>query len=179
MPAKHQSRHGRGRFSFSYSLEVLALISAAVFINFAIPQDAESQISSHMVSAPKFSGSTPHVTQARLPKAPVQVEMPAPPPMKIVPGMEEILVATGPVTDEESKDLDAAIKEFHDSPAKVGQGGDFTDFSKPLLAFIAAHPKSNWNAALHTNLGFGFYRDGYYSRVFTEFEQAWQLGRNA
>ena len=50
--------------------------------------------------------------------------MPAPPPTKIVPGLEEVLVATGPVTDGESKDLDAALKEFHDSPAKVGQGGD-------------------------------------------------------
>lgn len=179
MSTKQPGRRGRGRFSFSYSLEVLALISAAVFINFAVPQEAQSQISSHVVSTPKFSAGTPHITQAKLPKAPVQVAMPAPPPMKIVPGMEEILVATGPVTDQESKDLDAAIKEFRDSPAEVGQGGDFSDFSKPLLAFIAAHPKSNWNAALHTNLGFGFYRDGYYSRTFTEFEQAWQLGRNA
>src|SRR5580693_4760968 len=106
MQNHRQSRATRGRFSFSNSLEVLALIAAAVFINFAVPQDALSQISSHVVSAPKFSAGTPHITQARLPKAPVQVEMPAPPPMKIVPGMEEVLVATGPVTDQESKDLD-------------------------------------------------------------------------
>ncbi len=178
MPAKRQGRNVRHHFSFSYSLEALALIAAVVVINLALPQAAQSQISSHVVTAP-FSAGTPHLTQAKLPKAPMQVAMPAPSPMKIVPGMEEVLVATGQVTDQESKDLDAAIKEFRDSPAKVGKGGDFTDYSKPLLSFIVTHPNSNWNAALHTNLALGYYHDGYYSRAFTEFEQAWQLGRNA
>ena len=167
-----------GRFSSSCFFEALALIAAVVFINLALPQAAESQISSKVVTAP-FSTGTPHITQARLPKAPLQVELPPPPPMKIVPGLVEVLVATGPVTDQESKDLDAAIKEFHDAPLKAGKDADFNDFSRPLFAFVATHPKSNWNAALHTNFGLGYYHSGYYSRAFGEYEQAWQLGRDA
>jgi len=178
MSTKPKGRSAPGHFSFSCSLEVLALIAAAAFINFAIPQEAQSQISSHTISVP-FSSSGAHHVEVRQPKAPVQVEMPVPPPMKIFPGLAEPLVATGPVTDEEGKDLDAALAAFHDAPAKAGKDGDFTDTSKPLLAFIAAHPNSNWNAALHTNLGFGYFHDGYYSHAFTEFGQAWQLGRDA
>src|ERR1700733_9412647 len=104
MSAKHQGRSARGRFSFSSSLEVLTLIAAAVFVNFAVPQEAQSQINNR-VNAPKFSNGTVHITQARPPKAPVQAAMPEPPPTKIVPGLAEVLVATGPVTDEEGKDL--------------------------------------------------------------------------
>jgi RHS repeat-associated protein len=183
---KRQGRNAPKRLPFSRrflsssrSFAALALIGAVAVVNIALPHAAESQINGRVVSAPKFSAGTPHVTRAKLPKAPVQVAMPAPPPMKIVPGMEEVLVATGPVGVQESAELDAALKEFHDSPAKAAKDGDFSDFSKPLLAFIAAHPKSNWNAALHTNVGFGYYHDGYYSHAFIEFEQAWQLGRNA
>jgi len=77
----------------------------------------------------------------------VQVELPPPPPMRYVPGMAEPLVATGEVTEAEGKDLNAALKEFHDAPAKAGPGGDFTDYEKPLLAFMDAHSKSNWNAS--------------------------------
>ena len=178
MSAKHQGRSARRRFSFSCSLEVLTLIAAAAFVNFAVPQDAQSQINGR-VTAPKFSAGTPHVTKAKLPKAPVQVAMPAPPPTKIVPGLAEVLVATGPVSDQESKELDAAIKEFHDAPLKLGKDADFTDFAKPLFAFVAAHPKSNWNAALHLNFGLSYYHSGYYSRSFGEYEQAWRLGRDA
>lgn len=175
MSMEHQGRSVPRPFSLSYSLELLVLLAAIVFINLAIPQEALSQISSRTVTVP-FSS---HATQGRQPRAPQQVAMPAPPPMRVVPGMEEVLVATGPVTDQESSDLDAVLQAFHNAPVKAGKNGDFTDFSKPILAFIASHPKSNWNAALHTNLGYGYFHDGYYSHAFTEFEQAWQLGRNA
>lgn len=111
--------------------------------------------------------------------APVQVQMPSPPPMRYVPGMDEPLVATGPVTDRENTDLDAALAAFHEAPAKAGQTGDYDDYAKPLLAFVAAHPGSNWNAALYTDIGFGYYHAGYYSRTFTYLDKAWQLGRNA
>jgi RHS repeat-associated protein len=114
-----------------------------------------------------------------VPNAPAQVELPPPPPMRYMPGMEEPLVATGPVTERENKDLDAALSDFHDAPAKAGPAGDYDDYAKPLLGFVAAHPNSNWNAALYTDLGFGYYRAGYYSRTFTYLEKAWQLGRNA
>jgi RHS repeat-associated protein len=99
--------------------------------------------------------------------------------MRYVPGMEEPLVATGPVTEQENADLDAALAAFHDAPARAGLAGDYDDYAKPLLAFVSAHPQSNWNAALYTNIGFGYYRAGYYSRTFTYLDKAWQLGRNA
>jgi YD repeat-containing protein len=183
MSFMHQGSNARNRqfflgSVFSLSRTFAALMASAVLFGVALPRAAEPQRYGGVI-APEFSSGAPHVTQARLPKAPAQVEMPPPPPMKIVPGMEEVLVATGPVTDQESRDLDAALKEFHDAPARTGKGGDFTDYSKPLLAFIAAHPESNWNAALHINLGYGYYRAGYYSRAFTEFEQAWRQGRTA
>jgi hypothetical protein len=155
-----------------------ALVGAAVFLNLAVPEAAHSQIDSKVVKAPAFSGGAPHVTTTKLPKAPEQVEMPAPPPIKIFPGLGEPLVATGPVSEQEGIDLDAALKEFHDAPAKVGRDGDFDDYAKPLQAFLAAHPNSNWNAAINLNLGLGYYHAGYYSRVFTYFEKSWQLGRN-
>ncbi len=59
--------------------------------------------------------------------------MPAPPPMRYVPGLHEPLVATGSVSDQENSALDAALVAFHDAPAKVGSHGDFDDFSRPLL----------------------------------------------
>lgn len=175
--------HGRNssvrRHSFSRIalLAAPALIAAALLINAALPTVAHSQINGRVTGAPKVAAHA--AEKPKLPKAPAQVAMPAPPPTKIFPGLEEPLVATGPVTEEESKDLDAALKEFHDAPLKVAQKGDYADYVKPLVAFIEAHPKSRWNAALHLNLGLGYYQAGYYSQTFPEFEQAWQLGRDA
>jgi len=48
-----------------------------------------------------------------------------------------------------------------------------------LLAFINAHPASNWDASLYLDIGLGFYRSGYYSRTFTYFQRSWELGRKA
>jgi hypothetical protein len=117
------------------------------------------------------------------PPAPAQVETPAPVPMptiKTMQGLEEPLVPVGPVTDaQENRDLDIALASFRDAPSKAGPNGDYSDFSKPLLAFIALYPHSNWNAALYTDIGLGYYHAGYYSRAFSAFEQAWHLGRDA
>jgi len=185
MNFKHQSRNKAGRYSLSRFalLAAPALIASALLINAALPTVAHSQINGRVTGAPQVSAShssaSPFAQKPALPKAPAQVEMPAPPPMRIVPGMEEALVATGEVTERESQDLDAALKEFHDAPLKAEQRGDYADYVKPLLAFIEAHPKSNWNAALQLNLGLGYYHAGYFSRAFTSFEKAWQLGRNA
>jgi hypothetical protein len=82
------------------------------------------------------------------------------------------------VTAEEGKALDAALKEFHDAPEKVGPQGDYADYAKPLLAFLSAHPKSNWRAAIYTNLGLGYYHAGYWSCAFSAYEKASALGRN-
>lgn len=155
-----------------------ALIAGAFY--FGAYEPARSQIESRKQSAPFSSSvSSSQISKTKIPKAPAQVEMPAPPPTKLMAGLEEQLVATGPVTEEESKDLDAALKAFHEAPLKAAAGSDYTDFSKPFVAFINAHPNSNWNAALYLNLGLGYYRAGYFSKVFPLLEKAWQLGRNA
>jgi hypothetical protein len=153
-------------------------LAAAVVFYFGIQDDAQSQISGSRVSAP-FSTAAHTDTKPARPKAPVQVEMPAPPPIKYLAGLEEPLVATGPVTEEENKDLDIALATFHEAPLQATPGSDYSDYAKPLLAFITLHPNSNWNAALYTNIGFGYYHAGYYSRTFDAFEKAWQLGRDA
>jgi RHS repeat-associated protein len=162
-------------------LKALASLLIAGTACFALVWPAQSQLASHQVSAPSFTAtkSTTAITKAKKQPAPPQVAMPAPPPIQYFPGFEEALVATGPVTDAENADLDAALKAFHDAPLKATGDSDFADYVKPLLAFIDAHPNSNWNATLYTNIGLGYAHAGYYSRTFTYMEKAWQAGRNA
>jgi RHS repeat-associated protein len=158
-----------------------AVIAAGLLVGSALPTVAQSQINGRVVSAPQV-GTVSHAAQSsrpKLPKAPAQVAMPTPPPIKIFPGLEEPLVATGPVTEEEGQALDIVLNEFHDAPLKAGPQGDFDDYARPLILFIESHPKSNWNAALYTDLGLGYYHAGYYSRAFSFFETAWKLGRDA
>jgi RHS repeat-associated protein len=114
-----------------------------------------------------------------VPGASRQPELSPPPAMRYVPGMDEPLVATGPVTDQENGDLDAALLAFHDAPAQAGPASDYDDYATPLLRYIDAHPTSNWNASLYLDIGLGYYKSGYYSRTFSYFEKSWQLGRNA
>jgi YD repeat-containing protein len=179
-------KDGTGRPVFVST--VARLISPALAIAFGLYMGmqgpAYSQIESTKVAAPTASATAPSAPSPSAqkyptPKAPVQVELPAPAPVKYFAGLEEPLVATGTVTEEESKDLDIALATFHDAPAKAGLDGDYDDYAKPLLGFITLHPQSNWNTALYTNLAFGYYHAGYYSRSFTYFDKAWQLGRNA
>jgi hypothetical protein len=148
-------KDGTGRPVFVST--IARLISPALAIAFGLymgtQEPAYSQIESTRVAAPTASATapatpSPSTEKYPTPKAPVQVELPPPPPMRILPGLEEQLVATGPVTDEENKDLDIALKTFHDAPAKAGPGSDFDDYAKPLLGFITLHPQSNWNTAL-------------------------------
>jgi hypothetical protein len=140
---------------------------------------AQSQSDAKRLSA--RDSSTSHVSSeiALLQGAPVQAKLPPSPPMRYVPGLAEPLVATGAVTAQESKELDAALVAFHDAPAKAGANADFDDYAQPLRAFMAAHPQSNWNAALELDVGLGYYQSGYYSRTFAYFTKSWQLGRNA
>jgi len=137
---------------------VAAALSSVLFLFpsiFLYAQTISSQI-----SPPSFSSAPQLTHRMSVPPAPAQEQMPTPPPMRYMPGMEEPLVATGPVTEQEKKDLDAALAAFHDAPAAAGANGDFDDYAKPLLAFMDAHPASNWNTALLTNVGFGYYHAG-------------------
>jgi len=146
---------------------------------FAVAGPAQSQLASRQVRPPQVTAHSSAPAAAKLPPAPVQVAMPEPAPTRYVPGMEEALIATGPVTDQENKDLDAALKAFHDAPLKAGENSDYDDYSGPLLSFIAAHPSSPWNMSLYLNIGLGYKHAGYYSRTFTYMDKAWQAGRGA
>ena len=119
-----ENKGGRGRRVFIPFLArwVSPVFAIAIGFYLGAQGPAYSQIESHKISVPAFSGSSSHSssTTPLIPKAPQQVEMPAPPPIKIFPGLEEPLVATGPVTEDENKDLDTALKSFHDAPAKCG-----------------------------------------------------------
>lgn len=177
----------KNRLSSTSQLARWSILPIAIAIGafFGSQEPAYSRIEGGAQVAPFVSEAKPTVsaTQASekpvLPKAPAQVEMPAPPPMKYLAGLEETLVATGPVTGEEGVDLDAALKAFHEAPLNAPAGSDYSDYANPLIAFIEAHPQSQWNAALYLNLGLGYYHAGYYSRVFPMLEKAWSLGRNA
>jgi RHS repeat-associated protein len=133
-------------------------------------------------TAPGLGKDCPHandrfVTSSA--KPPEQVALPEPPAMKVVPGLEEPLVAMGYVSGAESKDLDAAITAFREAPKNAAPDADFSDYAKPLIAYMDAHPTSAWNVAILTNLGLGYYHAGYFSKAFTNWQAAWDQGRNA
>jgi RHS repeat-associated protein len=174
------TKGGQGRRVSSFLARVTIPALAIALGCFLGSQGPAAALESHTAKPPRVYASAEQAPEKpALPKAPVQVAMPAPPPIKYFPGLEESLVAMGPVTEEENKDLDIALKSFHDTAAKAAPGSDFDDYVKPLQAFITLHPQSKWNAALYLDIGMGYYRAGYYSKVFEPLEKSWQLGRNA
>jgi len=120
-----------------------------------------------------------HVTKTSSPQAPTQMELPPPPPMRYVPGLQEPLVATGATTLKEDADLDAALAAYRSAPERLGPQADFADYAKPLVDFVSQHPDSLWNAAILTDLGCGYYSAGYFTRALTSWQKSWELGRNA
>jgi RHS repeat-associated protein len=86
--------------------------------------------------------------------------------LRVVPGLAEPLVTTKATTDAE----DRAVAEATESRDGV---------IAPLVAFRAAHPDSGWNAAIDTNLGLAYYRQGFFSKAIASFEAAWKEGRAA
>lgn len=97
-------------------------------------------------------------------------------PLRIVPGLEEPLVATGETTAQEDAALAAAIDAFR-NPAV--QPVDFADSAKPFEAFLTAHPGTAWRLAVLTDLGIGYYHAGYFTNAAKAWEQAWAAGRSA
>jgi RHS repeat-associated protein len=86
--------------------------------------------------------------------------------LRIVPGLAEPLVTTKATTEAEDRDLDQATSGRYGAEA-------------PLLAFVAGHPDSGWNAAIHTNLGLAYYRQAFFSKAVAVYEAAWKEGREA
>ena len=86
--------------------------------------------------------------------------------IRIVPGLAEPLVTTKATTDAEDRDL---------AEATEGRDGALP----PLIVFLATHPHSGWNAAVHTNLGLAYYQQGFFTKAIRSFEAAWKEGRDA
>lgn len=94
--------------------------------------------------------------------------------IRVVPGLDEPLVATGVHTPAEDLALGLAIKEF---AAPVPDDVDITVRTRRLEAFLGAHPTSAWKLSLLTNLGSAYYREGHFTKAITSWQQAWRTGR--
>lgn len=96
--------------------------------------------------------------------------------VRVVPGLEEALVAVGPTGAAENLALDEAVAKFRRPPTP---GADMTDIVQPFIQFMTRFPKSNWNSVLSLNLGLSYYRTGRFSAAIDSFDAAWRTGRNA
>ncbi|HEY0988387.1 MAG TPA: hypothetical protein VGD80_15090, partial [Kofleriaceae bacterium] len=96
---------------------------------------------------------------------------------RIVPGLEEPLVATRPTTADEDAALDTAIAMFRVAAALAPS--DVALYLSPLVHFVSTHPRSGWRVAVLGNLGFAYDRAGYVSRALDSWRAAWQEGRAA
>src|SRR5690348_2753963 len=98
MRDKEEGGQGR-RVSFA-SMARIASPAFAIALGFFFgAQGPATALESHTISTPFAAPvAAPASSKPALPKAPAQVAMPAPPPIKYFPGLEEPLVATGPVT---------------------------------------------------------------------------------
>ncbi len=119
-----------------------------------------------------------HTVLAKAPRlaALTHLIQPHPTALRIVPSLEEPLVATKRTSRQEDKALNTALQAL-ESPIDVTR--DFAEIAKPLENYLAKYPESGWSMAIQTNLGLGYYRSGYFSRALSAWEQAWELGRNA
>jgi RHS repeat-associated protein len=84
---------------------------------------------------------------------------------------EEPLVPTGETSSTEDQAIADAIATYQ----KQTVVDDFSVFD----GFLSAYPKSNWRAALYTDLGLAYYHYGYFSKAIDALEHGWKDGRNA
>ncbi len=87
----------------------------------------------------------------------------------VVSGFSEPLVATDETSAEQDTALAAAVAAFEGSG-----GGDFSALNR----YAAAHPRSGWTPVLLANLGFSYYREGYFERSISALHRAWVLGKH-
>lgn len=107
---------------------------------------------------------------------PVQGPQPPEAPMLRVPGMEEPLVAIGASVPEQEAELRQIVEQF---VATSATAADFAVSAKPFGDFAAKYPNGPWTMSVLATLGFGYYRDGYFSRALAAWEQAWPLGKGS
>lgn len=171
---------GTGRFLLSCTVITaigLAIGAGGPVLLAQLSHPAQAQ---NVLVQPEATPDTPAV----VPDIPEPITLPAPkqsvlpPPAKLiaVPGFAEPLVATGAGTVADDAALQAALSAFRTPASKPN---DFAAAAKPLEAYLAAHPGSPWTLALQTNLGFGYYADGYYSKALNAWQQAWDAGKGA
>jgi len=140
-------------------------------------QDARSRRSAAAESLHR-SPRQPIQTQSRAPQSACTGGDACTAPIKYLAGLEEPLVATGPVTEEEGRDLDIALASFHNAPLQATPGSDYSDYAKPCLLSSrcirtqTGTPPSTQtsDSAITTRL-----LQPHIRRV----EKAWQLGRDA
>jgi RHS repeat-associated protein len=113
---------------------------------------------------------------ASAPVRPVQGPLPPEAPMLTVPGMEEPLVATGASVPEQEAELKQLIAQFTTANETAA---DFAASAKPFEDYAAKYPSGPWTMSVLATLGFGYYRDGYFSRALAAWEQAWPLGKDS
>lgn len=94
----------------------------------------------------------------------------------IVRGLEEPLVAFGTSSAAEDRALQEAIERFYSLSSGAG---DFAQRTQALTRFLEDRPNSAWRLSLLTNLGIGYYHDGYFSKAFEAWRGAWEAGKNA
>ncbi|HTS48202.1 MAG TPA: RHS repeat-associated core domain-containing protein [Bryobacteraceae bacterium] len=83
---------------------------------------------------------------------------------------EEPLVATSSTSGKEDRALLQSLRTFRDRTVE--------DDLSALNGFLSEHPYSVWRVALLTDLGLLNYHYGYFSRAISDWEEAWEEGRN-
>ena len=89
-------------------------------------------------------------------------------PARIVAGLEEPLVPTGPTAADDDRALDMALAAFR--IASLIAPDDPAIYLAPLARFAKGHPHSAWAPAVLADLGLAYLRAGYASRAI----EAWQ-----
>src|ERR1035441_7225460 len=163
----------------------VSLLLIILLIGFSVPPSvmAAPPASAHAV-APSVSPAAPGglLASARMSLAALQTRVSLAtkaiiselnPPSefaRIKSQFEEPLIVTGPTSAKEDAGLLKALKLYRDRAVE-------DDFSA-LVRFLKDHLHSPWRVALLTNLGLLNYHYGYFSRAISDWERAWQQGRN-
>jgi RHS repeat-associated protein len=140
---------------------VTAAMLLLVQVQADVPPSAPARIVANR-TLPKMEVFTPFV----LP------EHPQPEDFKRLREFAEPLIPVGAeLTPEDTAAFAVAVKSVLKAMPTVEFG--------PLEAFLAAHTKSPWRAAIQVNLAIGYYGSGWYSKSLAASEEAWTLAKSS
>lgn len=155
VPLDSQMTHRitRNYFKCTRGFLLYALLSLTAIIQlWAAPSVSDIEIPNAL--RPKFS------------KGPTDAEL-----MQVRLFKEPLAPMEGEAINGENAALARAVDAF---AARSKRGG-----VSALETFVAAFPKSRWNAALLLNIGLLQYGDGAFSRALASFDRAWDLSKTA